>query len=86
MAVTAVGEYIALDLRGPKPLPVVAIDISNIDLSESVLSVAADFPSFLAIMGWRVPVPTAPSSGQPRMGFAYLRLPLRSNVRCLHLA
>ena len=45
------GEYIALDLRGPKPLPVVSIDMTNIDLSESVLSVAADFQSFLAIVG-----------------------------------
>ena len=45
------GEYIALDLRGPKPLPVVAIDMTNIDLSESVVLIATDFPSFLAIVG-----------------------------------
>jgi SMI1 / KNR4 family (SUKH-1) len=45
------GEYIALDLRGPKPWPVVAIDMTNIDLSENVALIAPDFASFLAFVG-----------------------------------
>jgi hypothetical protein len=45
------GEYIAFDLRGSKPWPVVAIDMTNINLSESVQLIAIDFPSFLALVG-----------------------------------
>jgi SMI1-KNR4 cell-wall len=44
------GEYIALDLRGSKPWPVVAIDMTNVDLSESVQLIAKDFGSFLAFV------------------------------------
>ena len=45
------GEYIALDLRGSEPWPVVAIDMTNIDLSESVQFIARDFTSFLTFVG-----------------------------------
>jgi hypothetical protein len=45
------GDYIAFDLRGPKPWPVVAIDMTNIDLKESVKPIAKDFASFLSFVG-----------------------------------
>jgi hypothetical protein len=45
------GDYIAFDLRGSKPWPVVAIDMTNIDLSESVEPVVKDFSSFIALIG-----------------------------------
>lgn len=45
------GEYIAFDLRGSQPWPVVAIDMTNIDLSESVIFVARDFEAFLSFVG-----------------------------------
>lgn len=48
------GEYIAFDLRGTQPWPVVAIDMTNIDLAESVMLVAKDFSSFLSLVGNRV--------------------------------
>ena len=45
------GEYIAFDLRGNRPWPVVAIDMTNINLSESVDLIAVDFSSFLEHVG-----------------------------------
>jgi len=46
------GEYVAFDLRGGSPpWPVVAIDMTNIDLDESVDPIAADFKSFLEHVG-----------------------------------
>jgi predicted metal-dependent HD superfamily phosphohydrolase len=45
------GEYIAFDLRGARPWPVVAIDATNIDLDESVDPIAVDFKSFLGHVG-----------------------------------
>jgi len=45
------GDYIAFDFRKSEPWPVVAIDMTNIDLSESVDLVAHDFQSFLALIG-----------------------------------
>jgi len=45
------GEYIAFDIRGPQPWPVVAIDMTNIDLAESVLFIARDFEEFLSFVG-----------------------------------
>ncbi len=45
------GEYIAFDVRGGKPWPVVAIDMTNINLWESVVFIAKDFRSFLALVG-----------------------------------
>jgi SMI1 / KNR4 family (SUKH-1) len=45
------GELLALDLRGAAPWPVVAIDSTNCDLSESVLRVAKDFGVFLSLVG-----------------------------------
>ncbi|WP_228895273.1 SMI1/KNR4 family protein [Pseudoduganella aquatica] len=45
------GEYIAFDTRLTKPWPVVAIDMTNIQLSESVSPVAADFASFMSLVG-----------------------------------
>ena len=43
--------YIALDRRGVPPWPVVAIDMTNIDLQESVLAVAPSFDEFLELVG-----------------------------------
>jgi len=45
------GEFIALDVRGIKPWPIVALDKTNIDLNETVLLVAPDFESFLCQFG-----------------------------------
>lgn len=45
------GEYIAFDLRASEPWPIVAIDMTNIDLDESVDLIAKDFPTFLALVG-----------------------------------
>ncbi len=45
------GEFIAFDTRGATPWPVVAIDMCNIDLSESVLPIASDFDAFLDLVG-----------------------------------
>jgi hypothetical protein len=44
-------EYIAFDLRGSQPWPVVAIDMTNIDISENVMFVARDFQAFLSFVG-----------------------------------
>ena len=45
------GEYIALDIRGTSPWPVVAIDMTNPDLDESVLTVSPCFDGFLELIG-----------------------------------
>ncbi len=45
------GEYIAFDLRSKQPWPVVALDMTNADLSESVMPIAEDFASFLKLVG-----------------------------------
>ena len=45
------GDYVAFDLRRAQPWPVVAIDMTNTDLTESVDPIAGDFASFLAIVG-----------------------------------
>lgn len=45
------GEFIALDARKPGTLPVVAIDMTNIDLDESVLPIASDFVAFIDLIG-----------------------------------
>jgi hypothetical protein len=45
------GEYIAFDVRSRRPWPVVAIDMTNIDLSESVEFIADNFGSFLRLVG-----------------------------------
>jgi hypothetical protein len=49
------GEFIALDARAPGPLPVVAIDMTNIDLEESVLPIAPDFDAFIDLIGIETP-------------------------------
>ena len=49
------GEYISFDIRENRPWPVVAIDMTNIDLSESVLPIALDFNSFLDHLGIEPP-------------------------------
>jgi hypothetical protein len=38
-------------MRSDAPWPVVAIDMTNKDLEESVLSVAPDFERFVAMIG-----------------------------------
>ena len=48
---TGGGDYIAFDLRGAQPWPVVAIDMTNIDLPESVMLIAKDFSLFLSLVG-----------------------------------
>jgi hypothetical protein len=45
------GEFIALDARKPEPFPIVAIDMTNIDLEESVLPIAPDFDAFIDLIG-----------------------------------
>jgi hypothetical protein len=45
------GELIAFDIRDREPWGVVAIDMTNIDLDESVLPVAAGFDEFRAMLG-----------------------------------
>lgn len=45
------GEHIALDIRGMEPWPVVAVDMTNIDLDESVMVIASDFDAFYQLMG-----------------------------------
>lgn len=50
------GEFIALDTRGgAQPWPVVSIDMTNIDLAESVMPVAATFDAFLELVGHEAP-------------------------------
>ncbi len=45
------GEYIAFDVRASAPWPVVALDMTNIDLSESVMPIADSFDAFIALIG-----------------------------------
>ena len=45
------GEFIALDMRKTGTLPIVAIDMTNIDLDESVSHIAPDFDSFIELIG-----------------------------------
>jgi hypothetical protein len=49
------GEFIALDARKPGPLAVVAIDMTNIDLDESVEPIAPDFDAFIDLIGTEAP-------------------------------
>jgi SMI1 / KNR4 family (SUKH-1) len=49
------GEFIAFDARMPGPLAVVAIDMTNIDLAESVLPIAPDFDAFVDLIGIDAP-------------------------------
>ena len=49
------GEFISLDIRQIQPYPVVAIDMTNSDLSETVLIIAESFQSFLKLLGTRSP-------------------------------
>lgn len=45
------GEYIALDVRGSAPWPVVAIDMTNCDIAESVRPIASSFAAFSDLIG-----------------------------------
>jgi hypothetical protein len=45
------GEYIALDARAPDRLPVVALDMTNADLRDTVLPIAKDFDAFVELIG-----------------------------------
>ena len=45
------GEYVAFDMRGSEPWPVVSLDMTNIDLTESVQLIAEDFDTFLSLVG-----------------------------------
>lgn len=45
------GELFAFDVRDLKPWPIVMIDITNIDLAESVVRIANDFSDFLKHIG-----------------------------------
>jgi hypothetical protein len=45
------GDYIAFDLRASQPWQIVAIDMTNIDLTESVDFIAKDFATFLTLVG-----------------------------------
>ncbi|MGO9483842.1 MAG: SMI1/KNR4 family protein [Rhodomicrobium sp.] len=45
------GEFIAFDVRKAEPWPLVAIDMTNIDLNESVRLIAPDFDSFMRLAG-----------------------------------
>lgn len=45
------GEYIAFDVRGVSPWPVVAIDMTNIDLDESIRQISPSFEDFLDLIG-----------------------------------
>jgi hypothetical protein len=47
------GEFVALDVRASPPWQVVAIDMTNIDLVESVRAIAPEFASFLQFLGRR---------------------------------
>ena len=38
-------------MRWPKPWPIVAFDMTNVDLHESVVTIAPDFVSFLDVVG-----------------------------------
>ncbi len=45
------GEYIAFDVRGPPPWPIVALDMTNATLEESLLPIASNFDEFLDLVG-----------------------------------
>ncbi|QET05025.1 SMI1/KNR4 family protein [Cupriavidus pauculus] len=45
------GELIAFDTRADAPWPIVAIDMTNINLEESVMLVASEFEEFVAMIG-----------------------------------
>jgi hypothetical protein len=45
------GEYVAFDVRGSAPWPVVAIDMTNCDLAESVQPIASSFAAFSDLIG-----------------------------------
>ncbi|CAN5685897.1 hypothetical protein BH11PSE6_BH11PSE6_27770 [soil metagenome] len=45
------GEAVAFDLRENEPYPVVAFDMTNIDLSESVRPIASSFDAALELIG-----------------------------------
>lgn len=60
------GEYIALDARGQAPWPVVALDMTNGDLDETVLAIAPDFDTFLDLVGIESPdLEKCSSASQP---------------------
>jgi hypothetical protein len=45
------GEAVAFDLRASEPYPLVAFDMTNIDLAESVQQIAASFDAALELIG-----------------------------------
>lgn len=45
------GEFIALDARAPNVLPVVALDMTNTTLSETVMPIASTFDEFVEYIG-----------------------------------
>ena len=45
------GEFIAFDGRKSAPWPVVALDMTNSDIEESILAIAPDFDEFLGLIG-----------------------------------
>jgi hypothetical protein len=45
------GEFIALDARNPDVLPVVALDMTNSDLRDTVMHIASDFDAFVDLIG-----------------------------------
>jgi SMI1 / KNR4 family (SUKH-1) len=45
------GEYIAFDFREHGSMPIVAIDMTNINLKESILTIAPDFDVFIEQIG-----------------------------------
>jgi hypothetical protein len=47
------GDYIGFDLRANEPWPVVAVDMTNIDLTESVQLISVEFNAFLSLVGLR---------------------------------
>jgi hypothetical protein len=49
------GELIALDARTPEALPVVALDMTNGDLRETVKQIASDFDAFVDLIGVESP-------------------------------
>jgi hypothetical protein len=49
------GEAIAFDMRGSKPWPLIAFDMTDIDRDESVMAIAPDFVSFLDLVGLAPP-------------------------------
>jgi hypothetical protein len=44
------GEAIAFDTRGDAPFPIVAFDMTNNDLDESITPIAPDFDAFLDLV------------------------------------